>query len=426
MRKIPNTPIPSLLDPKDAPNGLGSLETPKLTTWELTLKTITPMFGGSAKTREVDSQNPIRPSSVRGHLRYWWRATAGAAFSSAKELFEAEERLWGSATVPGLVSLRIEITSGGIKKPCAKYKLNNKGKLVVDFGDLPSYALFPFQGELDKSRTKVIVEPADIMEGTGFKLYINCNQEMLNSVQVAVFAWVTFGGIGARTRRGCGSLEIVSEKLTMSLNQRQFSNPLTLVPTNYLVSGKLPNATAAWKKAVEIYKEFRQGKDFARDAGRDSSKPAKLGRSRYPEPDTIRSLFPREHWTHQVKHTVHGFPRADLGLPIVFFFPEEGPKESFSLETKENSGGRFASPVITKAIKVNDGYAPAIILLDSPSIWQAGDLVIRLENQKQTINSAQVKLTEAERKEVTPMAGKPIREALIEYAKFRGFTEVSL
>ena len=122
MRKIPDTAIPTL-------------ETPKLTTWELTLKTITPMFGGSAKTREIDPQNPIRPASIRGHLRFWWRATAGAAYSSSKELFEAEEAIWGSGEKYGVVSLRVSKQEVGATKTYADF--------VHGFGDARGFSLLP-------------------------------------------------------------------------------------------------------------------------------------------------------------------------------------------------------------------------------------------------------------------------------------------
>jgi len=95
-RRVPDIPLPALKEPT-------------LETWTLKLKTITPMFGGSAIPRGVDAQNPIRAASVRGHLRFWWRATAGAGYSDPRELFEAEERIWGSTGTQkqGLVALSV-------------------------------------------------------------------------------------------------------------------------------------------------------------------------------------------------------------------------------------------------------------------------------------------------------------------------------
>lgn len=121
-----------------------TLVEPKLNTWTIQLKTITPVFGGSATPREVDTQNPVRPASVRGHFRFWWRATAGARYATPQELFEAEERIWGSAQKQGKVAIKVVATRKGEKKPCAVFP---EGKTFPNFDAYPGYALFPFQGK---------------------------------------------------------------------------------------------------------------------------------------------------------------------------------------------------------------------------------------------------------------------------------------
>ncbi|GIV10791.1 MAG: hypothetical protein KatS3mg020_0282 [Fimbriimonadales bacterium] len=89
---------------------------------ELELQLITPMFGGGYKTREVDLVMPIRPAAIRGHLRFWWRATAGAQYASAEELYKAETAIWGGAAVKneaavGKVAIQTEIVHAGDKAP---------------------------------------------------------------------------------------------------------------------------------------------------------------------------------------------------------------------------------------------------------------------------------------------------------------------
>ncbi|MBF6593301.1 MAG: type III-B CRISPR module RAMP protein Cmr1 [Thermaceae bacterium] len=385
------------------------LKEPELETWTLQLKTITPMFGGSATPRKVDDNNPIRAASVRGHLRFWWRATAGAQYPTAEALFKAEEEIWGSAKQHGLVRLKITLTNPGNKKSHSDF--------VNGFGDARGYALFPF-AENRRENTPA----ACCLQDIAFSLELTCPAAFRFEVEAAVGAWVMFGGIGARTRRGCGSLELISQISTTTKTQRLHQNLLTLAPAAYLIGDKLSDPVAAWKKAVELYKEFRQGKKFARDEGSDHSKPNKLGRSRYPEPDSIRRISPNAKWRHQAKHPVQGFPRADLGLPIVFHFINEGTDHT--LESTSEFGTRFASPVITKAIKVDGGYVPAILLLDAPHVWEAGDL--KFEKQDKKIARAQVELTLQQRQQVSPLKGLPIREALLEFAKSKGFKEVRL
>ena len=76
-------------------------EPAKRETIELELRLITPMFGGGYKAREVDPLQPIRPAAIRGHLRFWWRATAGARYTSVADLHKAETELWGGASKSG-------------------------------------------------------------------------------------------------------------------------------------------------------------------------------------------------------------------------------------------------------------------------------------------------------------------------------------
>lgn len=382
------------------------LEPPTLNTWTIELKTITPMFGGSAKTREVDSLNPVRPSSVRGNLRFWWRATTGASFSSAAELFAAEEQLWGSSKKYGAVSLRIETISSGVSKTYSDF--------VNGFGDARGYALFPF----DKNPRKKI-DAAGCLTDVKFRLSIVFPSAKKAEIENAVMAWIQFGGVGARTRRGCGSLE-VEENIPLRTLKREHPNLTTLLPDQYWVGQPQREPVQAWRTAVELYKNFRQGKDFARDPGRDPAKPAKLGRSRYPEPDTIRVLSPRLNWTHPVKHPVQGYPRADLGLPIIFHFINEG--SDHELKGFKDQQTRFASPIITKALKVEGGYAATLIVLDAPHVWENGDLSINGAR----VTQGQVELTQAQRNQIPPLNGLPIREALTKYALSRGFTEVLL
>lgn len=405
-------------------------KTPELTTWTLKLKTITPMFGGSATPREVDPAHPVRAASVRGHLRFWWRATAGAQYASAEELFKAEERIWGSAEKQGKVAIKVVATRTGEKKPCAVFP---EGKTFPNFGAYPGYALFPFQGKAKKDkrtgRVDITERPADCLIGIEFTVGLSYPEELDPQIRHAVSAWVKFGGIGARTRRGCGSLELVEECPVPAESQRRYASLITLAPVTCLIGKSGSNSVAAWKEAVELYREFRQGKNFARDPGSDPSKPLKLGRSRYPEADTIRALFTQERWTHRVKHPVRGFPRADLGLPIVFHFQEEGPDEDLTLESASSFGARFASPVITKAVKVEGGYAPAIILLDAPHVWDVGSLVLKLGGRSVEIPPEQVQLRPEQRQQVPPLKeaqALPIREALIQFAKSRKFVEVRL
>jgi CRISPR-associated protein Cmr1 len=61
------------------------------------VEVVTPILGGGYRTRELDDVNIIRPATIRGHLRFWWRALYGSKCETARALYEMESNLWGCA-----------------------------------------------------------------------------------------------------------------------------------------------------------------------------------------------------------------------------------------------------------------------------------------------------------------------------------------
>lgn len=59
---------------------------PELVELRVQLEVVTPILGGSHQTRAVDEVDVIRAPSVRGHLRFWWRALYASKYSSVAEL----------------------------------------------------------------------------------------------------------------------------------------------------------------------------------------------------------------------------------------------------------------------------------------------------------------------------------------------------
>ena len=57
----------------------------------------TPVLGGGYRARKPDDVDLIRVPTVRGHLRFWWRALFAGRFENSASLYEAETKLWGGA-----------------------------------------------------------------------------------------------------------------------------------------------------------------------------------------------------------------------------------------------------------------------------------------------------------------------------------------
>ena len=207
-------------------------------------------------------------------------------------------------------------------------------------------------------------------------------QSLSLDIEAAVWAWLNFGGIGARTRRGCGALyckELSPERKSLDLWFRSNLNHYgiilsrsqdwpTLSDRFFVRDSNSSNALQGWTDVVGLMQVFRQGVDVGRNPG---SSPNRPGRSRWPEPESIRQATSSRSARHSRMPAIpnDAFPRAEIGLPIVFHFKDDGdPKDTelYPIVDGEEKT-RMASPLILRPIICRNGEVLQLILkLNSP------------------------------------------------------------
>ena len=429
------------------------------------IQVITQISGGGIRAGEYDPVTPIRPSSIRGHLRSWWRATTGAKFENSARLFNREGEVWGTADSPSPVTVHVvqpDSGSLGQRKASDFYGFQNK------YGP-ESYVLFPAR---DKGHPL-------LKEGFSFQLKIcwpkleklqylrdieNAKlrrekkpqkaekiEDISLDVEAAVWAWTNFGGIGSRTRRGCGALfcqETAPEDIASigkwyrdhlhgcGAGQQQKLDWPTM-PDNILIGSTVGKPIDQWAEAIEVMRAFRQGAGVGRNPG--SSGGARMpGRSRWPEPEAIRSLTKARLPKHQRLAAIpeDAFPRAEFGLPIVFHFKDgQDKKERFSefrdppeSELYPAGSKRMASPVILRPLAFGDGRrsVPLIMRLVTKPLTE-----VELKVKGETIHSAgpeEIRGRGLGEYRNSPMAGLTedgsALEAFVNFAKGSEFEEV--
>jgi len=307
--------------------------------------------------------------SIRGHLRFWWRATRGAVCDSVEKLREREVEIWGDTENPSKVQVIATMLKDGESRPCATLP---QGKSFPKFEqDHPAYALFPFQGNARENKP--------IGKGTygiEFELRIRCPANLSADVQSATWAWLNFGGIGARTRRGCGALYCkeaapqsssfndIQEWITrlcrsFGMQRQHIVRDWPSFPDKFLIEEESRKPLEAWSAVIVLLKEFRQGEGIGRNPGQ-GNRPR---RSRWPEPEAIRQAtncrLPKHQRVPAIPDTF--FPRAEFGLPIIFHFKDQGDPLDATLVPIEGSE-RMSSPLILKPLMCNDGNAVSTIL----------------------------------------------------------------
>lgn len=432
------------------------------------IELVTPLFGGGVEPGCNDPDTLIRPSSVRGHLRFWWRATRGARFAQTKDLREQEGRIWGTTKNPSQVTVEVvdtEVFKENQRRWATHRRVDGRVKSVPQPEDrsFPMYALFPFQGETEKTRHgyEVVKHPSVVTWKAGFVLRISwpkpilgkeaerLGQDISLDVKAAVWAWVNFGGLGARTRRGCGALYSQKCSPTEQTNiqdwyvskLKEFDIPVhgsakewPTLPPKLLIMRRKSTGFEAWQRSVALMQTFRQGPNIGRNPG-SGGKP---GRSRWPEPESIREISNEQNKLSQrpsnqkQRHEsipVRYFPRGEFGMPIIFEIRNEDLKPT--LQPDENIS-RMASPVILKPLALSQSMALSMIVclktkpLQSAVLQGKGLKTIHHVDEKQIRNSALAEYLNS------PMArGSRQRSALQAFISFvkekeHGFEEVGL
>ena len=218
------------------------------------IKVITALVGGGARSKQLDPVSVVRPQSVRGHLRFWWRLTAGASLSV--NMRTAEAAIFGNTKQQSVLKIRITTEQSKLEnsQDIGKWKQHN-GKRKFHLDDaVPSYAAFPFRQEAE-NQTPI----TKVLTSVQFKLHLNFGKlgdEQQKQVITALKCWVNFGGIGSRTRRGFGALEC---EALMFNDEKSLKDLVNQYFCDHKLSTEAENSPdAAWQYAIQRLQMFRQ------------------------------------------------------------------------------------------------------------------------------------------------------------------------
>lgn len=355
---------------------------------------ITPLFGGGVKSGEADPVTVIRGTEIRGQLRFWWRATRGGQFNgNLGAMKDSEDKIWGTTyKKDGILlahneTIQIVVESNSQNSFIQPYiiytdKKNKKQSKPDPTSVVPAYAAFPLQpSETDLKQQESI--PKKVSSGITFKLTITFPMHLHIDIEAAVWAWETFGGIGARTRRGFGALHLISVdgKKVVEVDKDNVRNWIQEHITNFVATGTFPqglphlsqhtqfqvipsrnnaSAISVWQFLIDRLKSFRQ----ARTQGTS-------GRTLWPEPEAIRELTNR-------RGSNKKFPRAAFGLPIIFHFKDAFDPKDSTLRGKDSE--RLASPLLLRPFVCKGNQAVGLAVLLDGTHQLPDQLVLREKN----------------------------------------------
>lgn len=218
-----------------------------LETIELEVEFLTPAFLGGA-----DQNAELRCAPFKTGLRYWWRVLYGSRHKTHTELKAAEDAIFGSTDGGSNIRLSVVGTiphpvTGGFPNGTKMTVISKGREMKVNILEYLSYGHYHYERGNGN-----IFDHSHITSGQNFKLIINVPQEILNEITGALKAFITYGGIGSRSRNGFGSLS------SNSINTIGWKNDLVLAtePLEYPVLSRQSklyiskNGFDSWEKAL--------------------------------------------------------------------------------------------------------------------------------------------------------------------------------
>lgn len=335
----------------------------------------TPMFLGSGGADQEADAEVFRNASLKGALRFWWRALNWGRFyrqhgnnnDALKALHQAEGELFGTASDDNGKSQQSPVQISSQLNGC---RVNEKGKGLSQHSYFLGLGLYHFRNGVLRSY---------LTEGE-LTLTLRCKPHVSTELQQqlahALTALGLFGGLGSRARKGFGSLALQSlsvngasqtmtdiASLNTFISTLDFSAPDT-APLSALTQGSRIDVSATGKDADSLLAQlgsemhrYRDGTvgqnarehNFSRD--RELARQAAVGKP-------INEL-PK---------------RATFGMPHNYFWKDD--KAKLDIAPTE---GRRASPLLIHIHQFPNGQCAAIQTL-LPTLLPA-DIQVELKGR---------------------------------------------
>lgn len=351
---------------------------------QVALEIVTPLFLGGANPR---GEPELRAASFRGVLRFWLRALLGGVLGNDTEkIFEHESKVFGSTEHASPVIVRV-----GHRQPTK----TNYSQLTQNKTGL-AYLLFSARRTRSEPERRAI-EPKQQFDLT-CQLHSSVQNLLpLEAAYASLWLLTHLGGIGSRSRRGAGNLQVqkvLSNDLTAALPSLQIQAKTPQELRSEMVEGlkglrqwaakafngslqplfgKQPDFDVLHPQFCKIWvasKTFRTWDEALNEFG---SAMQQFRRRREPDYSNVKAVIQSNKQLQPVK-------RAAFGLPIVFYYRSLGGTGGI-LEGSEHD--RRASPLIVRVIKLADGgYALVLLRFIAPLLPAGEQMKLRQGNRE--------------------------------------------
>ena len=325
------------------------------------LKTITPLFMYGA----TDQRAEIRAASIKGVMRWWWRAVK--AYTNTKNLFEKESEIFGFAD-SGASKVRLEVWPSIWLELERKKERKNLGNGKLEIGIIDkfnkksknnsdcikfgkeyigiSYLFYPQAMIVRKGKTIYCIPP-----NTEFSLVLRSRyKDKLDKALASLWCAVWFGGFGRRSRRGGGNLTF------LPVVEEENYRPEGL---DFVFNGSGMQGFRHWlERNFRVCRNLLSGSERTDKYSNISKLRVVISQRGFREWHEALNDIGKMFYNFR-RHTDH---RANciFGLPHKYSMTCTGPPS-------RNQGdpiSRRASPVIIKVVKVGDRFHWMVLRLN--------------------------------------------------------------
>src|SRR5581483_9708130 len=327
----------------------------------LECETVTPLFLGGADPRGIPE---LRPPSLRGAMRYWFRALAGE--SDMARLQKREAAVFGSQERASPLGVRVSFAQtppikqwGPPRWPPGSAAGQGQVNGLVYLG-------FAFRAAGKQPARQAV----DI--GWRFQVRLSAPEERtLRQALAAFWALLYAGGLGSRTRRGFGTIRIVAPP---AMAPDDLPALLLTARTPQEVAVQLGEGLRAARQAVETghtapaagYAVLVPTAIEATVLGHVwSSWHAALADIGQLMAKHRQPLSPRMQELLGSPRSQPSYPRAGFGLPIVYYSPATGQPLTLGATTIS----RRASPLWIRPLYLAPEQYVVVLWLSRAPFW---------------------------------------------------------
>ncbi len=315
-----------------------------------TIEIITPCFcGGAGSQHEAE----IRPASIRGQLRWWFRVLGGFKSLAPRSLRDQEDYIFGSAAGD----------EGSAGKLAVRVMCKDLQKAVRDGQELghrnfsPSaFLTFPIQSR-EKQGQKTDYAGRGVILSGKFDLSVlwKGDPAIKDSLEALMSVFTNLGSLGFRGRRAMGALQALNRATSLEQAFESFSAPQSVLVRSFACSSAADGISklGGWLKSCRAH-----------------------GRTGQNHNEMQSPYFKFAKRDHDIGYGIAGSSEAfrpALGLPII----QRTAKGTNNWEwewdrERKKACGRFASPVILRPHKNADGIWHALVIFVEAKQWPNG------------------------------------------------------